>query len=123
MPIEVPHIKDTPMKITSVKASRGKKHGHATSLNFKMMANGMKSQAMHKAPDDSSLGGMGGGEVPGEEMMHTSMAHAVKHLKATLGPSMAAVTGSGGATQPASTPGAPGAPTTAGQAGMADDEE
>lgn len=91
------------MKTTSAHASKKKKMGPVKDLHFSKISNGLKSQTMHEPTDDSPFGM--GGMVPGDEMMHPSMAHAVKHLKNTFGDHMAANTGSGGATQAASTPG------------------
>lgn len=90
------------MKNVSAHASKKGEKGKPKSIHFSKVSNGLKSQIMNEPQEDSPFGG----EVPGEEAIHSSMGHAVKHLKNTFQDHMAAATGSGGgATQPTPGPG------------------
>ena len=85
-------------KSTSAHASRKSKMGKVKGMRISLVGNGAKSMLQHEPPADGPMGMMGGmgGSVDGDEMIHPSMAHLVKHVKASMGPHMAATTGSGG---------------------------
>lgn len=90
-------------------ASKKKKMGKVKGMHISLLSNGATSKMMHEPPDDSPY--MGSQE--GEETVHPSMAHLVKHVKSELGSHMGMTTGDGGAartsggaaTQATSTPG------------------
>lgn len=90
-------------------ASKKSKKGKIKGIHVKLASNGATSTMMHEPPEDSSY--MGSQE--GEEAVHPSMGHLVRHIKQSLGDHFAAATGDGGAgrvsggaaTQATSTPG------------------
>lgn len=62
------------MKKKSAPAAKGKVHR----MMFEKADNGMISSASHESDDGSPYG-------QESKMVHPSMAHAVKHMKATMG--------------------------------------
>jgi hypothetical protein len=100
-------------KSATAHASKSKKRGNVKAMHIKLAANGATSTMMHEPTEDSPYAGM----QEGDETVHPSLAHLVKHVKAQLGPALGATTGDGGAprvspgtsgsaTQPTSKPGA-----------------
>jgi hypothetical protein len=93
-------------KTMSATAVRKKGKGKISGMRLKAVSNGMKSIAEHEVETP-----FGTSTQDGDETIHPSMGHALKHVKASFAPHMAATTGMGAAmagaspaTQPTSTP-------------------